>query len=450
VLGVNETGMNSAEDLDRRDPGQFVPNVNSLNRFRSSIFVPIFLLSLTIPLVFYLGAFRLSPYRLFLLLFFIPLFVSWISGAMGKIRLPDVLILGSVLWSGMSLMIHHGVVDGGETAGLLIIESFGAYLLARKYIRNAQSFRAMVRFLFFLILVFIPFAIGEAITRQPIFLDLTKAVFGGAAVLPPVDAGVRFGLRRVQMGFDHPILFGAFCAMAIGLAYYVLGYKKSGFGKLVRGGLMVFATIWSVSSGALAAVAVQLIFIAWEKFTRKIHKRWRLFSMLSVAAYIVIDVLSNRSPFHVIVTYLTFGSASSYNRILIWRFGSAEVWRNPIIGIGQNDWIRPSFMSASLDNFWLYIAMVYGIPAFLFFAGAIYVIIRRLAYLEIDDAEIRAMRAGLLVSLGGMIVAGATVHYWNASYSAFMFLVGCGLWMFEQDGARKSKNNKKTNLSRLG
>ena len=51
------------------------------------------------------------------------------------------------------------------------------------------------------------------------------------------------------------------------------------------------------------------------------------------------------------MTYFTFSTTSAYNRIIIFEYGSAEVMRNPIFGIGLGDWIRPVWMSDSMDNF---------------------------------------------------------------------------------------------------
>jgi len=404
-----------------------------------SILVPVFLISLSIPLVYHLGPFRLSPYRLLLLILFVPLFVAWLSGRMGNKLTPDWLILGYALWSGTVLMMHHGVIAGGETAGLLLIETCGAYLLGRRYVRSPETFNAMVRCLFLLVLIFLPLATIESLSHRPILIDVARGLFGGAfEVLPAVNAGERLGLRRAQVGFDHPILYGTVCAMAIGVAFYVLGYGKAIFAKLAAAGLMVGAAGFSVSSGPLAAIATQLILMVWDGVSRSIAYRWRIFAATALAFYLVIDLLSTRTPFHVIVTYLTFNSSSSYNRILIWRYGSAEVWRHPVFGIGLGDWERPSFMSSSMDNFWLVIAVQHGLPGFFMFAGAVVLIIKGLSQLNIRDPKIQAQRAGILVSLGGLIVAGCTVHYWNAVYCSFMFLLGSAVWMIEQEPAKNT------------
>ena len=142
-------------------------------------------------------------------------------------------------------------------------------------------------------------------------------------------------------------------------------------------------------------------------------------------------MFSNRTPFHVFITYLTFNSESSYNRILIWDYGTAEVMRNPLFGIGYGEFDRPWWMHASVDNFWLLIAMRHGLPAFFLFVAAILLIMYKIGRQRIDDPEIAACRAGLLISLGGLIIAGTTVHFWTQLYTFFMFLVGSGVWMLD-------------------
>jgi hypothetical protein len=145
---------------------------------------------------------------------------------------------------------------------------------------------------------------------------------------------------------------------------------------------------------------------------------------------VIIDLFSNRTPFHVVVTYLTFSTGSAYNRLLIWEYGTAEVWRHPFFGIGFADWVRPAWMSGSMDNFWLVIAVRYGMPAFLLLAAAFVSMIGALGRLRIDRGK-NHCRSGLFVSLGGLIVAGCTVDYWNAIYCWLLFMLGCGMWMLE-------------------
>lgn len=336
-------------------------------------------------------------------------------------------------------MVNHELEFALEPAGILIIETLGPFLLARKLIRDEASFLAMVRTLYLTVICLLPFAAFEALTERPIILDLLGRV---ATVFGNADMDPRMGLERAQVVFEHPILYGAFCTSTFGLAYYILASARTFRRRFFRCFPIIVAAIFSVSSGAIASIVTQIILLGWDYISRSIRNRWRLFGLLFLSAYMLVDLLSNRTPFHVLVTYLTFSTRSAYNRIHIWNFGSAEVARHPFFGIGLGDWTRPDWMSSSMDNFWLVIAVRYGLPTFLAFAGAVLLIMWRLGQIDIPrGAMMNAYRSGLLVSLGGLIIAGSTVHYWNAIYCLFIFLVGSGVWMIEAASAHSSNHS---------
>jgi hypothetical protein len=402
---------------------------------RVSLVIPLFIVSLLVPIIFFVGPIRLSPYRLVILCLFIPCLTAWLSGRLGKIRLPDVLILLSTLWAAVALTVNEGLETAIEPAGIRLMETFGTYLLARRYVRDAESFATVVKTLFIAILVLLPFAAIESLSGQPVILEALRKV---VPTFADTQMEPRYGLERAQVVFEHPILYGIFCASAFGLAWYVLGYRNAFPGRLFRAAVIGLSSIFSVSTGAIVTVVVQCFLMAWNHQTRKIAGRWKVLGLLFIGAYAAIDLLSNRSPFHVFVTYLTFSAGSAYNRILIWNYGTAEVARHPVFGIGLGDWERPSWMSGSMDNFWLVMAVFYGLPAFLLFAGGVLHIMRALGRAKLEDETISACRQGLLISLGGLVVAGFTVHYWNAIYCWFLFLVGSGVWMLEHGPAQTS------------
>lgn len=392
-------------------------------RVSTSFLLPLFMLSLAIPLDFNAGPLRLSPYRAILILTLLPCIIAWLSGKSGRIRLADVLLLLSVLWASVALVVHHGVGPTWETSGILLIETFGAYLLARKLIRTPEDFRRMARVLFWMICVFLPFAAIEAVTGRALLLE----VVGAARNMPEL----RLGLNRSQVVFQNSILYGVFAASAFGLVWYTLGTGASRAAGLLRIALVTAATFFSLTAGGLAVLNTQIGLSVWNYVTRSIPHRWLLFALLLVAAYVTVDLLSNRTPMRVFVSYLTFSPTTGYGRLLIWHFGSTEVMNNPLFGIGFGDWERPSWMGSSVDNFWLLVAMRYGLPAFVCLAGAFVLIVAALARAKLNDERIRACRAGLLVTLGGLAVGAATVHYWNEVYTWFLFLLGSGMWMLE-------------------
>ena len=96
---------------------------------------------------------RLTPYRLALLVAFFPVLFYWLGGRAGRIRLADICVVGICLWSSLSFSVVHGFGAMYETIGIFWVETLGAYLLGRCYIRTPETFHAIVRLLFRLSLV---------------------------------------------------------------------------------------------------------------------------------------------------------------------------------------------------------------------------------------------------------------------------------------------------------
>jgi hypothetical protein len=140
----------------------------------------------------------------------------------------------------------------------------------------------------------------------------------------------------------------------------------SGMAKVIGVGL---ATFMSASGGPYVVLMMQGFVAAWERVLGKVQGRWAALFTLFGLTYVGIDLFSTKTPFHVFVNYFTFSKQSAYNRILIFEYGTAEVARHPVFGIGLGDWERPVWMSDSMDNFWLVTAVRYGVPAFLLLLG---------------------------------------------------------------------------------
>jgi hypothetical protein len=405
----------------------------------------LFVLSLLVPVILNLGPIRLLPHRAFLLVAFLPLVAMLVSGRAGRLVAADYLILGSVIWAALALFVSWPGPGVIEPIGIYVVEFLGAYLLGRLAIRSAQDFRLFVKFFLGVILILLPFAALEAFLHRPILLELFPSSYY------PVEAGgPRWGLRRAQVVFAHPILYGAFVSTGLGLCWYA--FKPSA--GLVTRMMLVFpvvcATFFSLSSGAMVALVIQTGLIAWDLAFRGFSNRWKVLGWLSAAAYIFLDAASNRTPFHLLVDYATFNSGTAYTRIVIWRWGIDNVWANPVFGLGMGiaDWERASWLGGSIDNYWLMVAMQYGVPSFLMLALAIFMMVRRTTQAALVDPLDRASRTGYLVALSGLIIAGGTVHYWQAMLAFLMFMVGAGMWMSTGGAAPPAAEKKESRRKR--
>ena len=395
----------------------------------STILVFCFILSLIIPIIFYIGTIRLSFYRVFLIFTFIPCLISWASGRLGKVCPSDLFLFSYCSFSITSLVVNHGVQVALEPSGIVILETLGPYLLARRLIRNADEFLALSRIFLFTTIILLPFAMFETITGQNILLTIFDIAF---ETFKDVPKDTRWGLDRVQGPFEHPILFGVFCSAGFGLSFYVVGKEMELFKRSICALPSSLGVFLSLSSGPLSALIAQIFLVTWDVILKSFKWRWVLLAGLTVVAYVTVDVISNRTPIKVFISHFAFDTHTAYNRILIWDYGSAEVLRHPFFGIGLNEWERAWWMSTSLDMFWLVQAVQYGLPAALCFTLAFAHVVVSLSLLKDRERKILDYRTGFIITFVGLSLAGWTVHYWNATYCLFMFLLGSGVWMLAQ------------------
>ena len=83
-------------------------------------------------------------------------------------------------------------------------------------------------------------------------------------------------------------------------------------------------------------------------------------------------------------------------------------------------------MSTSIDNFWLLLAMRYGLPAPFLLLLTLLSIFLALGFKKGLDDKITAYRTGFLISMIGFFVVGWTVHFWDAGY--VLFTICDGQW----------------------
>lgn len=397
------------------------------NRARGAalIGIPLFLIAINMPNYFHLGTTRIAPYLIFILAAFVPLMLAWLIGGLGRLKLADVLILSCCIWQAIAMSIVQGFSESVQAIGLFTLQTFGAYLLGRACVRGVGDMRFLATLLAITSIALLPFAVIETRTSRTFFLELFRAL---GPVYDTVDMDPRWGLDRVQGSFEHPILFGVFIALGFSLVFF---RYRSVLGRLATLPAIVLNAIFSLSTGALLALVVQFGLIAWSKVFSQEAKRWRYLTYLVIVMYVLIDLASNRTPFHVFVDYLTFNSGSAYNRILIWQFGSAEMWRHPFFGIAFGEWERPWWMSPSMDNYWLVVAVRYGIPAFLLQLAGFVLILWTAGRRRIADEETVLLRRGMIMGLVAVFVAICSVHLWNATYSWFMFMIGGTVWLMD-------------------
>ncbi len=388
--------------------------------------VALFLFAMLLPVYINLGTYRLSGYRIVLLVAFIPLVVGWLTGKCGRIHFIDIALILYCIWAAIALFVNQGSSQI-EFVGIFFVENISPYLLARRYIRSSDDLTRVAKTLFWILMILWPAAAYESLTGTRIYSELAAPL---GTVIPQGSTEIRFGLIRAQSVFAHAILFGIFAASALPLLYYSRrkgGTKRAG---LRRAWVSPAAAFFSLSSAGYLGVALSIGFIVWNWILGRLSWRWWLLLGLFGAAILVLEIATNRGALSIIATSLALNTGTAYYRMAIIEFGLQNVWANPILGLGMGDWVRPSWMlTASVDNFWLLTAMRYGIPGFILFLGIYACAITQCLRVKVSRQEDKDMRLGLLLSLVSMAVVIFTVHIWDTVYVYVLFLLGATFFL---------------------
>lgn len=397
------------------------------------VLVVLYVIAFALPVVFEIGSLALTPLRLMLLIVIIPLVTNLFRGLYGGVSLIDVLFFLHVLWGTVALAINNPnqvVTFMGSNS----IEFIGGYVVARASIRNADDFRNLCQLLIWLIVVSFPFAVYETLSGNPIILRLIESA-PGISSITIANSGARFGFHRVQVFLAHPIHYGLFASLMFPIL--VIGFRTTlpTLARYTLALIVLACTLMSLSSGAVLAAILQSGLIIWAWVFRKVESRWIIFLALCIISYVTIDLLSNRTPLQVFMSYATFNPHNAYFRMIIFEWGMKNVWDNPVFGIGLNDWERPIYMrSGSMDNFWLVNVVRYGFPGFLFLAIGFTYAFWRIGRVNLKhNPSLQQLRQGWTIAMLSLAFSMTTVHVWGNLYSFVFFFVGAGVWMINAE-----------------
>lgn len=398
--------------------------------------VSLFLIGLVIPWIIPLGQLNLSFYRFVLLAMLLPCLVMWVSGRAGRIRAADIGLLLYSGWVALTLVMAHGAASGTQSAGIFFIETMGAYLLARCYIRDAEDFYNVIALSTKLVILLLPFGVYEFLTGNKPLLSVLGAIF------PTVEVTMmtpRLGFWRVQGPFPHSIAFGLFCASTFALTYLISDTGRSAVSRKFLAGLVAITAFLSLSSAPIAGLVVQGALMAWNSLLRQYDIRWKLLWGLAFAAYLVVEFGSNQTPVQFYISHFTFDQQTGWFRIWIWEYGSASVLNHPLYGLGFGDWARPKWMAPdSIDNFWLVTAVRHGIPALVLLVVSCLAIVLPIAFNKGLDKKLGNYKTAYLICMATYFIVGTTAHFWGATYVWLLFLLGAGVWMMTAESSEKA------------
>lgn len=405
--------------------------------FRSvPIPVLLFLICAVVPIRFEIGTLQMTLLRCFLVVMFLP---SLFHFPRTSIKLSDVFFAVFSLWVFFALF-RTQTPSWAENSGAHLLEFFGSYLIARAFVRTSLQLSGCFLIILCLVCVSIPFALIEAFTGDPVIIRLLHALPGISSV-EILDIPPRLGLERVQAFFAHPIHYGLFATFAF--SAMVIGFEKQMpvFWRMLSASILFLAVFVSLSSGALLSVLLQSILVGWFLTFRLVRGNWLIFTALVGLMYLAVSIISDRTALQVFLSYATFSSHTAFWRSEIFEWGLYNIFNSPWVGIGLNDWVRPHYMhSGSIDNFWLVVAMRYGVPGLIVLVIGLGVLIY-----DVVKAKSRSVHAfpqlktAWLIMAVGTIFTLATVHIWTSIFGLVWFLLGCG-YVFEEERALIKKH----------
>lgn len=356
--------------------------------------------------------------------------IQLFQGRLGRMLLADKLFLGFILWMTISMFANHDAMVAIQYSGANALLLLGGYLSTRASIRTKQDFLALTRLLYRIIFFAFPLVLYEAIFDDPVLLRFFDLI-PGVDVASIGGQDRRFGIARVQLVFDHPIHFGVFCSLAIPLVFIGLRRRIGAGKRYFRTALTSTACLLSMSSGAVIAMGAQYFLFAWDWFTRSMRSRWSMFGWLMFFFYVVIELGSTRSGLYAVAERLAFNPATANARRMLMRAGLDQIGNDPLLGLG---FYRlpglPPWLSGSMDNYWLLIAVTFGVPAFLLYFGSILSAMITIGKRRfVQDLDMAQIRLGWMFMMGSLCFSLLSVAVWERMSVIVTFMFGAGIWM---------------------
>ena len=395
--------------------------------------IALFFVALFIPGSFNLGV-RMTPFRLYLLVMAVPMALRYRNDPTLRLTPIDALVFLATVWRGLALVANHGT---GQLvfAGASFMELFLGYLLGRAYVRNLADHRYFFRCFLGFLIVALPFALIENVTRTRFLGNLAGAAGLQQVVLPMGSPQIRFGLMRVQLSFDHAILFGMFCSLGFANLFYLYRFPRN----LLWSGLAGFMGLLAISSSSILTLGMQGCLIVYERMLRPLRNKWIVLALLLALLLGSFQLLFGMSPLEYVAFNLTINVSGALARFDQMHYGMLEIQRHPIFGIGLNTFSRPFWRADVFDNFWLAMAVRYGAPTTIFFALGFVLHALRAAFATGLDEEERRARTGYLIAFSTLLISLGTHSIWGSGMVYVMLYLGMGAWIYDTPRARPAR-----------
>jgi hypothetical protein len=322
-----------------------------------------------------------------------------------RLLLCDFFAIAASAWMIVASISSVGA-SAISAAGGDALDFFGGYLIARAYFFGRTALDTFIGVLKIFAIIAIVLAIADTLSGRMVAHEAVAAL-SGADWYPP---GLRSGWVRAASTFDHPILFGLFCALT---AAILLHWEKGFLRRSMAVGICALGCILSFSSAALMAILMILSAFTYDQLMRRYSWRWSVFWTINGASILLLVVLAEH-PLNWIVSHLTFDPQTAYFRMATWETAFMYIAQSPMVGYAYQSF-NNNFVDGSVDSVWLLQILRFGVPMFiLFFLANVTAFLpgQRRSNAGADVYMDQMRRAFTLVLLTFMF-AGITVHFWN-------------------------------------
>ncbi len=398
------------------------------------ILAVLFVISIFIPVEFYVmaGTVRIETYRIVLALVIVYAFFN-LHKVLERADLTDVLLFGLIGLAFASFWYNHSMQKAIESTGLYALETLGAFYLAKLFITTPERFFKMnVAFISIITLLTLP-AIYEAFAQHRILHEWAERLTGHQSLDYRLYTHyyIRGDIMRTTSVFAHPILFGTLAALFFPFAAMLMWrQRKTRYVGFVLG--LSISMLTTLSSAPLLSLIFQACTVLLVKFWDSARRLWAGLFFGGLAVAMLIEAISNRGFFGILISYLTFNPNTGYFRMLQWEHSMDDILESPILGIAHNDWTRPywkEWMGDSIDSFWLLVTLQHGIFAFLLlFIACLYAVFSVLNRVQQQHDSVKWMVTAWILSFMSLIFIGFTVDYFDKLQPMFFFTLGSMAW----------------------
>lgn len=399
---------------------------------KRDVIVPLTLGALVFPYsaAAYLGDLKLTPIKILIVVLIVPAGLKLLLGVARrrrKLLASDAYALGLFMCMLSGPLIISGSRDF-VSAFSQAMEFYGMYLIGRAFLFNDTSFRQFTRSLQAVTLIVVGFGVLDIITQHYVALEIARTISPPSPRdLDPSDPHfhrVVLGINtlRASSTFDHPILFGTFCAAVVPLHLYTPMHPIR---RLLLVSCCILGCIVALSSAPLLALFMVFTVYVYDQLLHRSSWRWKILVSSLLLCVVAFSIVAD-NPLGWFIRNLTLDPQTGYFRLLMWTIGLEIIGNNPLFGVGFNG-TGNYILDFSIDSLWLAKTLVYGIPmtTFLYFAALAAVIPTRDQMIVRKSAPLLdLMCKSFSIVLAVVAFVSTTVAFWNAVWLFFAICIG--------------------------